>query len=1025
MTGIQEWILMANFEDKLIALSSEAVLKKAKALLKQKQLAGAWKDRSGRWCGAFKSNGAAGEEVRVTTGETAAAECSCGECGNILCAHAIAMLMYAGRFRSFDESPELPPTYSKGLLMQNFAELSRRGMKCSSALRLSVVEDQLHAPNQYKILSIQARLLGASREYAGNLSNLRQLYFEKSLSAVMKYEDFPLHDQQIIRFLALYGEAENSNIALGAESTAELFHALPGFPRFFRNSRQIIIRPERAQAVLVKVKNQLLPGISIGQAVLPMTGARLIAGRSGCWVGKDDEYFFIGGNCEAGFLRSFFRMPPRNAGELQDFPLPVMEAGTIIPEVRKAKIMLDGNFDESGNFTLLTDYLYSTARHTIICAPRSGRIGTDGAKCFSRDSKMERDFENSLAVFGMDMDDASASGTLHEVEKTGIFLDRALPEILAAAPENFVLSAGLSSLANGGNHLTALPLCLNLISRSDEAYTFSYRIGPAGEVISWEKLYDAAVNRENYLLHHRKIYRISRELGKFMRASAALLRNINCAGCTFELPSGNWHFFCKLAGSIPGAMPVELLMEAPEVSGTALNETFHFAGKLRNYQRDGVSFMQYLVDRSFNPLLADEMGLGKTVQLLALLSSRMSKNGSPSLIVCPASLIVNWSREAARFVPAFRIAAPSGSEREKVLVQKDFDLLILSYTAAKLCQNSLKKIHFEFLVLDEAQHIKNPGSTNAKNCKSIHASHRVVLTGTPLENSPEDLWSVMDFLHPGMLGTLPAFRRRYSGIANDRELQEEFTGRISPFIKRRTKQDVAADLPEKHESTIFCQMNPDQRKIYDKLLEENREILRSGGSAELFVLLLRLRQCCCHPGLLPESSAEAPSGKTELLMELLQQNIDSGHKVLLFSQFTSMLKLLIPQLQAAGIPFEYLDGSTRDRQDRVDHFNNDPQIPLFLLSLKAGGTGLNLTAADTVIIYDPWWNPAVELQAADRTHRIGQTRTVSTIKLVMKDSVEEKVLMLQQKKRELFHALVENPAASGGLSIAELRALME
>jgi len=405
----------------------------------------------------------------------------------------------------------------------------------------------------------------------------------------------------------------------------------------------------------------------------------------------------------------------------------------------------------------------------------------------------------------------------------------------------------------------------------------------------------------------------------------------------------------------------------------------------------------------------------------------MSRNGRPSLIVCPASLLTNWAREAARFVPGFRVAAPVGGEREEVLTKGGFDLLILSYAAVKLAQNALKKYHFEFLVLDEAQHIKNPGSTNARNCKNIHASHRVVLTGTPLENSPEDLWSVMDFLHPGLFGSLPSFRRRYSNIASDVELQEEFTGRIAPFIKRRTKMEVASDLPEKHENIICCDMSEEQRKLYAKILADNHSALENGGSAELFALLLRLRQCCCHPALLPEfyGQENMPSAKTELLFEILQQTIDSGHKVLIFSQFTSMLKLLTPKLAELGIPYEYLDGSTRDRQDRVDRFNRDPAVPLFLLSLKAGGTGLNLTAADTVIIYDPWWNPAVELQAADRTHRIGQTRPVTTVKLVMRNSVEEKVLLLQQKKRELFHSLVENPAASGGISLAELRALME
>ena len=1017
---------MANFEEKLIALSDAETLKKAKALLKQKALCGAWRNREGKLCGIFREAQQPPAETTVQTGENTVADCTC--CKEGVCAHALALLMYGGRFHNFSESAEAPALYSKGLLLQKFPELSRRGMKKCAKLRINVIEDQLHAPNQYKILRLAVKLNGASREYSGNLSNLRQLYFEKVLSAVLKYEDFSLHDQQIIRFLALNGEAENSNITLGSELTAELFHALPGFPRFFRDGKNVIVRPERACAVLVKHQGRLHPGIRIGDAVIPMDGARLIAGRGGSWVGKDDEYFFIGGDCEAGFLRSFFRMSPQSAADLQsEFPLPVHPAGSIDPEPRKAAVMLDGTFAD-GAFELTTGYLYNAGGRQIICQPRSGKIIANGRDILRRNSAWERNFENSLLLFGMEVADHDASAVIADPEKAGIFLDRALPEIIAADPEKFALSGNLARLVNGGNGLPQLHFqCFDAGSTSDSK-VIRFQLGTPGRSVDWQYLHETACERRNYLLAHGNLYRISPELGKFVRLSDAILRNIDHYGCTFEVPFGNFKCFAAAAGKIPGALPPEMLLDPEEISDApAVSNCFTFTGSLRNYQKQGVRFMQYLIDRNFNPLLADEMGLGKTVQLLALLSSRMSKNGAPSLIVCPASLIVNWAREAARFVPGFRIAAPSGTaERSEVLKNGDFDLLILSYTTAKLCTNALKKYRFEFLVLDEAQHIKNPGSTNARNCKSISASHRVVLTGTPLENTPEDLWSVMDFLQPGLFGTLPSFRRRYANIANDAELQEEFASRISPFIKRRTKNEVAADLPEKHERIICCEMPAGQRELYSRLLEDNRETLKNGGSAELFALLLRLRQCCCHPDLLPDIPAGSVlSGKTELLFELLHETIDSGHKVLLFSQFTSMLKILIPALEAEKIPFEYLDGSTRNRQERVDRFNNDPGIPLFLLSLKAGGTGLNLTAADTVIIYDPWWNPAVELQAADRTHRIGQTRTVSTIKLVMKESVEEKVLLLQQKKRELFEKLVENPAASGGLSLAELRALME
>ncbi|MBE6378102.1 MAG: DEAD/DEAH box helicase [Lentisphaerae bacterium] len=1017
---------MASFEEKLIALSSAETLKKGKAHLKQKALAGAWRNKDGGLCGVFASDGMLPVETVVSTGENAVSTCSCNEKEFSLCSHAVALLMYSGRFALKLQEDEAPPVYSKGLVKQSFAELSARGMSNSAKLYINVVEDQLHAPNQYKILLLNIRLAGASREYSGNLNNLKQLYFNKSLSVVLKYEDFSLHDQQIIRFLALNGTADNSMISLGAELASELFHALGGFPRFFRAGNRIIIRPERAEPVLVKVKDKIVPGIRIADAVLPLDGARVIAGRAGSWVGKHDEYFFIGGNCEASFLRSFFRLQVRDRKELEKFPLPIEEAGSIAPEPRAVKILLDGSFDEHNSFMLKIQYLYDCDGRQIICAPRTGRVFASGKRCFARDIRSEAGFENMLSLFGMDILEDASAAFINDTVKAGVFLDKALPEMVRSMGDKITFTAAFAALCGGGCGLKEVSLRCKSAGKLPDAHIIAVSAGEPGEALSWEKLNEYASARKNYIPVRGKLYRISAPLGKFVRASGAVVRNFNIFDSTFEVPFVNWKFFCTLAGAVPGALPVELLFDSSEESGVQSMENFRFKGTLRTYQKQGVSFMQYLVDRSFNPLLADEMGLGKTVQLLALLASRMDKNGNPSLIVCPASLTVNWAREAAKFVPGFRVAAPTGAERVEVLKNGGFDLLILSYTAVKLCQNLLKKYCFSFLVLDEAQHIKNPGSGNARNCKSINAAHRVVLTGTPLENTPEDLWSVMDFLQPGLLGTLNSFRRRYAGIALDSELQEEFTGRISPFIKRRTKAEVASDLPEKHESTIFCEMSAAQREFYAGVLEENRATLKNGSSADLFALLLRLRQCCCHPELLPDGKgSEIPSAKTELLFELLHETIDSGHKVLLFSQFTSMLKLLVPKLDSAGIPFEYLDGATRDRQERVDRFNNDPSVPLFLLSLKAGGTGLNLTSADTVIIYDPWWNPAVELQAADRTHRIGQTRTVSTVKLVMKDSVEEKVLLLQQKKRELFQSLVENPSASGGISLAELRALME
>lgn len=1015
---------MANFEDRLLAISGPAELKRAKELLKRRAAHGVWRGSDRRLHGVFREPGLPAVECSVVTGETTVSECSACSPERV-CAHALALLMYCGRFHT-DESPEPPPSYAKGLRQDDLPTLAGRGMDCSAKLRLTVAEDNLHAPSKYENLLLNARLVTPDREYAGNLNNLRQLYFDKSLSVVLKFDDFPLPDQQIIRFLALNGEAVNSNILLSAELTAELFHALPGFSRFFRRGRQIVVRPERAHPVLVRVRNKVLPGLLVNGAALPISGANIITGRAGYWVGRDDEYFFIGGECESGFLRSFFRVGVQPRDLVSRFPLPIVSAGKIEPETLPLTILPDADISDDGRFTLTTEYLYRLSGGSALLPPRSGKTVIDGRNCARRDAAAEREWENRLAMFGFTMDDGSAAAVTDDTELAGLFLHRVLPDMLSGGYPRLALGGRLAAMLDGCAGLPEVTLRFELADRAADGFTLRFALTGRGTPVPWDDCLRRASEKLDFVRAGKRIFAIPTAVARLMRTAGTMFKTVDPVAGTVELPRCNLAYFRELAGEIPGAVPPQLADSGELPAPPPAGQTFAFEGELRSYQREGVAFMQHLADRNFNALLADEMGLGKTVQLLALLASRMVRGGRPSLIVCPASLTVNWEREAHRFVPGFRVAAPRGAERNAVLKDPgNFDLLILSYTAARMSRELLRKCQFEFLVLDEAQHIKNPGSENARNCKSFAAAHKIVLSGTPLENSHGDLWSVMDFLQPGMLGTLPAFRRRYAGIADDPELQHDLTCRTAPFIKRRTKSEVAADLPEKSERTLYCDPEPDQLKLYRKILASGGETIASGTSAEIFSLLLRLRQICCHPALLPDrAGAGVGSGKTDLLFELLDETLDSGHKVLLFSQFTSMLQLLVPMLEKRGIPFEYLDGTTRDRQDRVDRFNRDPEIPLFLLSLKAGGTGLNLTAADTVILYDPWWNPAVELQAADRTHRIGQTRPVSTIKLVMRNSVEEKVLALQERKRRLFDALVGSPASSG-LALDELRALFE
>lgn len=435
---------------------------------------------------------------------------------------------------------------------------------------------------------------------------------------------------------------------------------------------------------------------------------------------------------------------------------------------------------------------------------------------------------------------------------------------------------------------------------------------------------------------------------------------------------------------------------------------------LRPYQKDGVASLNFLRENNFGGILADEMGLGKTLQVLALLSVVSAK---PALVVCPTSLVWNWQAEAQKFTPQLKTLVLHGPERHALFDQvSQHDLVITSYALVRRDAELYANLEFDTLVLDEAQHIKNRQTQNAQAVKAIKARHRLVLTGTPMENSVLDLWSIFDFLMPGYLGAAQDFRERYEvPITRDKNstAQERLGRRLRPFVLRRTKREVAPDLPEKIEQVSFCDLTDEQAAVYRELLEATRrEVTEAVGEhglakSRMIVLsaLLRLRQVCCDLRLLKlEKPIETPSGKFTLFRELLDEVIDGGHRVLVFSQFVSMLTLLREELERESIQHCYLDGSTVNRAEVVNRFQTERDIPVFLISLKAGGVGLNLTGADTVIHFDPWWNPAVEDQATDRAHRIGQKRIVTNYKLITRGTVEEKILTLQARKRELISA---------------------
>lgn len=462
------------------------------------------------------------------------------------------------------------------------------------------------------------------------------------------------------------------------------------------------------------------------------------------------------------------------------------------------------------------------------------------------------------------------------------------------------------------------------------------------------------------------------------------------------------------------------------------NENGNFCGQLRNYQREGLGWLSFLKQFGFGGCLADDMGLGKTIQVLAFLQNQSTtslvsgteqltgKKKSepdkvPSLVVTPRSLIYNWFNEASRFTSDLKVLDYSHSQRSTEKVDfRDYDLILVTYGTLIRDIESLREFHFNYVILDEAQAIKNADTVVSKAVRLLNGTNRLALSGTPVENHLSDLWSIFEFLNPGILGTASVFKGAKKAFLPDEKDCELLRKVLRPFILRRTKSQVAVDLPAKSEELIICEMEPEQRKQYDQLKQYyksslQKKIEQSGlNNSKIHILeaLLRLRQSACHPGLIDDKLSGITSAKLETLIAQLMELKEEGHKSLVFSQFTSMLSIIRGKLDDAGIKYEYLDGSTRNRQEVVDRFGNDPDCNTFLISLKAGGVGLNLTAADYVFIFDPWWNPAAEMQAIDRTHRIGQTKPVFAYKLICKDTVEEKIIELQKSKRFLAESVI-------------------
>lgn len=643
-------------------------------------------------------------------------------------------------------------------------------------------------------------------------------------------------------------------------------------------------------------------------------------------------------------------------------------------------------------------------------------------KIIVRDEKKESSFLSLLHRAGCQEDPSDSTFTIHDEEALYTFIFEYLPKLQKLSEVYY--SEDFKNL-----HVRApitFKASVRLNDRSD-MLEFSFDM----EDLNPKEL----AQMVQALQEKKKYYRL--QDGRYLKFDeteiyqvADLLKQLNVKGKDFKTGTVELHkyhafaidnfvkansiqllhrdtLFDKLIEDIKN--PDNIAFEIPD----GLNAT------LRNYQKIGYQWFRALSHYQFGGILADDMGLGKTLQAIALLKS--STSNLPSLVVAPTSLVFNWEDEIHKFAPDMKALVITGNKdaRDEALTRiNDYKVVITSYGLLKRDLDNYLKITFEYCFLDEAQHIKNPNSQNAKSVKRIQSKHRFALTGTPIENSLTELWSIFDFIMPGYLSTHAKFMAQYERPIvkeEDQYVLSRLTNQIKPFVLRRLKTDVLKELPPKIETKVSTELTDKQKKLYVGYLEKVKTEIRKDisihgyqkSTMKILSALTRLRQICCHPALFSENY-NGTSSKLELLEELVTEAIESGHRILIFSQFTGMLHLIEKMLISNEIRFFYLDGSTpaEERRDMVHQFNAGIN-EVFLISLKAGGTGLNLTGADMVIHYDPWWNPAAEDQATDRAYRIGQDKPVQVMKLLTTGTIEEKIYQLQLKKKTLIESVIQ------------------
>jgi len=766
-------------------------------------------------------------------------------------------------------------------------------------------------------------------------------------------------------------------------------------------------------------------------------GETLVLGRKSGWVLHDATIFRSAGT--ASLLQAFLRYPeiviPRD--EVEEFSAKYLTAladqvalsgeFTTAGEVRAEPVRRVYLREEDGVFLAELRFGYAEYEVPFLSyLPDSSLARRDGGSALvrvHRDPATEQEAWKALSGFGLKRGEEPGRFVLRKSVSAVDFLLHQVPRLAEAGFEVYGEEALTSARVNRSR-----PTISFAVSSGIDWFDLQAMVHFGELEVSLQELRRALHHRERYvkladgtigaipedwLARYRRLLDLGEPTGEKLRLSAAQITAIDALledadGVRVDEQYEERRRRLRDFSSIEHRDPPRGL-----------------AGELRNYQQAGYEWLHFLHDYGFGGCLADDMGTGKTIQALALLQS-LRENGhatAADLIVVPRSLIFNWQREAERFTPGLRVLTHADQDRDQSLQSiAQYDVVLTTYGVLLRDIEQFRQYAFHYVILDESQAVKNPLSQTARAVRLLCGDHRLVLTGTPVENNAIELWSQFAFLNPGLLGSLEYFRQEFA-VPIERngstEAAQALRRLVFPFILRRTKEQVASELPPRTARTLYCEMEPQQQHVYTHMRDRYRALLlglideEGMDNARMKILegLLRLRQICNHPRLV-DSGFTGTSAKFDELLELLETLRAEGHKALVFSQFTRMLKIVREALDDRGIPYEYLDGQTKNRQARVDAFQQNPNTPFFLISLKAGGVGLNLTAADYVIHIDPWWNPAVEMQASDRAHRIGQDKPVFIYRLIMKDSVEEKILLLQERKRELVRQLI---STDGGL----------